>query len=133
MPATHYANNGLLSYEFLGDGITSAGWIGLSTTTIDEYGNGYTEPEDSAYQRQQIQSSPNDWTYQVIDGTAYIKYGVTFPVCTDSWGTIVEIFLAETQSGSDILYHTKLLPTIPTYAGTQIIINPQTLFVTERV
>jgi len=128
MPATNYANNGLLSYEFLKTGINPVTHIGLSTSLIDDNGGGAAEPESgTGYARQSISA----WTYPE-DGKAYNNAKTTFPVCSDSWGTIVEVFLSDAQTGGNILYHTKLSPTIPTYIGTQLIFNPQTFIVTER-
>ena len=132
MPATDYANNLVLNYEFTAVGGNPATYIGLSTTPINEKGEGATEPETSAgYTRRAI----GTWTYFHEDGQAYNSSTIGFPAAgtaTAPWGTIVEVFLVDAETDGNILYHTKLSPTIPTYTGTQIIINPQTLILTER-
>lgn len=131
MPATHYANNIILNYQFKHTGFPYPyPYLGLSTTPIDENGLGYTEPEDSQYKR--YSGSSINWVSQE-EGQVYNSTKITFPKSSVSWGTIVEIFIADSQTSGSILYHSKLSPTIPTYEGTQISINPQTLIVSERI
>ena len=131
MAATHYANNAILDYLFRNTGSISYTdvYVGLSATLIDENGAGSTEPSAQEYKRQLSQY----WQTYDTDGQVFINSTLTFPKCVTSWGTIVEIFIATSQTGGEILYHTKLSPSIPTYEGTQIIINPQTLVVSERI
>lgn len=137
MPATHYANNSILNYQFRGDGFNNNPYIGLSTTLIDEYGLGGTEPE-SSYNYTRVSGSSVSWYFSTssFEGGAYNTSAISFPTCSESWGIITEIFIVNGQTGGmsgSILYHTKLSPTIPTYAGTKITINPGGLVVTERI
>lgn len=130
MPATHYANNTILNYQFHNTFPTTySPYIGLSTTLIDENGLGAIEPSEASYSRQS--GSVAGWNFDT-EGIAYNSASFSFPTCEDTWGTIVEIFVID-NSASSILYHSKLSPSIPTYEGTQISINPQTLIINERI
>lgn len=131
MTATHKANNAILNKYFHEVPYPYGTWIGLSTTLIDDYGNGAVEPSTSSgYTR--YSGSSITWDFASTEGSAKNTTIITFPKCTKAWGIIVELFIASASIEGDILYHTKLNPTIPTYIGTQISINPYTLLVTER-
>ena len=133
MPATHYLNNSMLNYEFKSNGFpySTPPYIGLSTTLIDENGLGATEPTAPEYHR--YSGSSINWNFTMYEGAACNTTAFSFPTCITSWGTIVEIFIADSQTSGSVLYHSKLLTSIPTYEGTKIYINPQTLIVSERI
>lgn len=132
MASTHKANNAILNDYFRDTSLRGEPWIGLSTTLIDDYGNGAVEPPSgSGYNR--FSGSSIGWEFDEIEGSASNTTALLFPECIGTWGTIVELFIANASTGGDIFYHTKLNPSIPTYAGTQITINGGTLLITERI
>jgi len=132
MPATHYANNSILNYQFKNYGFNNTPvYIGLSASPIDENGEGVTEPNGMGYQR--YSGSSISWNFDSHEGATTNITQFSFPKCTGSWGTIIEIFIADSISAGNVLYHSKLSPSIPTYEGTQITINIETLFISERI
>lgn len=136
MSATTYLNNAILNLIFkpeTGFPYDTPPYIGLSSTLIDDNGSGVTEPEmGSATGYQRISGSSITWDFSVENQAKNITR-VLFPMSITTWGTIVEVFLADSATEGNILYHTKLTPSIPTLSGTQIAINPGTLVVKEVV
>lgn len=132
MASTHKANNAILNDYFRNTSSLGDPWIGLSTTPIDDNGNGAVEPPSgSGYSR--FSGASIGWEFDEIEGSAINTTVLLFPECIGTWETIVELFIADASTGGDILYHTKLNPSIPTYEGTQIAINKGTLLITERI
>jgi len=73
--------------------------IGLSTTTPNEDGTGFTEPVGNAYAR--VATTGADWgpatgTAPAVKSTTAVK---TFPTATGSWGTVTWFGLFTAASG----------------------------------
>lgn len=132
MPATNYAKEKELNYEF--KNISSSGsyvpttnkwYIGLSLYTIDEDGNGVYEPIDNGYKRVPIQRTPSYWT-DASDGSLTNGCAVVFPQSTRHWGTIKEVFVSSSSkvgtSGSYIWFHCPLETPMAVLDGTKITI-----------
>src|SRR4249919_2570075 len=74
-------------------------FIGLSTTTPNDDGTGFTEPVGSAYAR--VSTTGADWgaatgTAPAVKSTSAAK---TFPTATGSWGTVTHFGLFTASSG----------------------------------
>jgi len=101
MSITYYASGSMLNDTF-GDIAFSAPanyYLGLSTTTISNSGSNVTEPIGATgYARVTV---PNNKTYfsYASEGVILNSTDLEFPTSGSSWGTITDVFLADT-SGS---------------------------------
>ena len=139
MAATNYAINKTLNRQFRKtyyNITTNYYYVGLSTTAIDEYGNGVTEPSHISYERVPININQSDSIFSSPeDGKATNRNSaVEFNVAREHWGRIREVFLALDQksSGSSILFHSRIDPPFPVLEGTKIKFDIDSLILNRK-
>lgn len=137
MSAVKQLNMDALNYEFRGIPypiLPDTLYIGLSTSYIDEWGEGAIEPSDSSYNRFGITREGDSWAEE--DDRFVNMFTATFSIEESSSDIIEEIFIAKgpIKGDSDILFHTRLNPSVPYYRGddSTFIISPGTLSITWR-
>ena len=116
MSATTLAIQNSLQYEFQGttpSPYPTTWYVGLSTSLIDNDGDGAVEPPQLAnYER-----VAGTWSFDSGSSVITNSVEVKFPVSSDNWGAIQEVFLASgsvsNPSTSDIWYHFVLPESIP--------------------
>lgn len=72
--------------------------VGLSTTAINDDGTGITEPAGGDYARVALDNDTVTWDAAIIDNDKGLKTNaidIEFPEATDTWGTIVNFFIAD--------------------------------------
>lgn len=130
-------NINALNYEFRGidyPALEGVLYLGLSIPYIDEYGGGVSEPSDSSYSRVEIPRNNEMWGEEA---DRFVNlFTATFNIKESSSDIIEEIFIAKgpIKGDSDILFHTRLNPSVPYYRGddSTFIISPGTLSITWR-
>ena len=117
MSGTYLSENKILDQLFGATSIIAsipATWfIGLSTTTPNEGGTGYTEPTGGAYARVQVTNNKSSFAV-AANGVLTNLVAISFPESTLSWGTITHILFFG-SSGTDLWYFEQL-PTSRTVA-----------------
>jgi hypothetical protein len=101
MSITYYASGSILNNVFGAVGFTPPAnyYLGLSTTTISSSGSNATEPTGGkGYARVAVANNKSNFSY-ASSGCLVIAVEESFPESTASWGTVSDIFLADT-SGS---------------------------------
>lgn len=120
MPATNYANNNFLNYNFgkVTTGSPPATWyVGLSTTTIT--GSGIvTEISGSGYARQPIANDKSNWT-TALSGSLTNSASLAF-TATGAWGDIPYGFLADHLTSGSVWYYYQFNPALSVQAATTI-------------
>lgn len=102
MSITYYASGSILNNMFGGVSITPPAnyYIGLSTTPISSSGSNATEPTGGkGYARVGLANNKSNFTY-ASSGSLYNNVDITFPVSGSSWGTMTDIFLADTSASA---------------------------------
>jgi hypothetical protein len=131
MPFTTYLNNALLNEVFGGTTYTPPEtlYIGLSTTTPTTSGNNITEPSGNGYARVAVANNTANWSVasngQTKNGTA-----ISFPVATGSWGTVTYFFIADAESGGNILGYGALTTAQTVANGDTLTFAPNSLTIT---
>lgn len=135
MSATTFAIENALRIEFQGESsaslIANSNWyLGLSLSAIADDGSGLSEVTGAGYARQPLARNGTDWS--LVKGSGYVSNAkeVSF-TATDSWGTIVEVFLADSSSGGSIWYHDVLTPSVPILSSTCLIFQQGTITATR--
>lgn len=79
-------------------------YVGLSTTTISNSA-APTEPTGAGYARVAVANNATNWPAATGNSPATKANGgpVTFPGATGSWGTVVDVFIADAATGGNIL------------------------------
>lgn len=120
MPATNYANNNFLNYNFgrVTTGSPPTTWyLGLSTTAIT--GSGIvTEISGSGYARQAITNDKTKWT-TALSGSLTNSGSVEF-TATGAWGNILYAFLSDHLTSGSVWYYYQLNPSLSIQAATTI-------------
>lgn len=123
MGATDTQERAIADSQF-GSGVTTwapATWfVGLSTTTPNEDGTGFTEPVGSAYARVSVTNNTTNWPAATTtsgvtskaNGTAF-----TFPNPTGNWGAVTHYGLFAASSGGTPLYWNPLDASISPKSG----------------
>lgn len=126
MPATNYAIHQSLDYSFRGTpySLPSSFYLGVSVASIDSNGLGCVEPMDSSYVRQEVPRNSATWSASSTSGgslcTVYNAKQVQFKKSSAHWGTIKEVFLSSSASGSEIWFHEALEPGVPILEETLV-------------
>jgi len=68
--------------------------IGLSTTSIEDDGSGYTEPVGGSYARVSVTNDNTNWAPSV-SGSKENAADIDFPAATGSWGTVTDWFICD--------------------------------------
>lgn len=99
---TDYLRDQLLDAVFgLEDYIPSSTlYIGLSTTTPDDDGANFTEPEGNGYERVSVTNDLTNWAGSV-DGFKTNDQDFEFPEATGSWGTITHFAIFDGDEETD--------------------------------
>jgi hypothetical protein len=102
-------------------GVAPATWyLGISTTTPNEDGTGFTEPSGGSYARVAItNNSTNFPAAATVSGVTRKANGTafTFPNPTGNWGAIVEYGFFTASSGGTPEYTNPLDTTITVQSG----------------
>lgn len=113
MAITYYASGSILNDAFGAVDYTppSSYYVGLSTTTISSSGSNVTEPTGGkGYARVEVPNNKSYFTY-AASGSLVNASDIDFPTSTSSWGTIVDVFLADTSgSGTGNVWFYDSLP-----------------------
>ena len=75
-------------------GLPSTVYIGLSTTSINDDGSGYTEPIGGSYAQVAKSNLNADWTVSVA-GEKTNASEILFPVATGDWGIVTDWFISD--------------------------------------
>ena len=126
MPATYYAINLTLDYNFGSGSYTppASYYLGLSTTAIDETGATVTEPSDASYARQEIPNDDKSFWTSASDGVITNGSTVTFPQSSTSWGSIITAFLSDALTSGSVWYYDNLDVPITVGPNTEIELPP---------
>ena len=106
---SNYSENLILNSLFGGVTLNppSSLYFGLSTTSIDEIGNGILEPVGNGYTRVTVANNttsfPTTSTSQKSNGIS-----ISFPQSSGAWGTIIDFFVSDSLSGGNILCYGTL-------------------------
>ena len=106
-------------------------YIGLSTTTPNTSGTGYTEPSTSAgYARVALSS----YLGEPDSGVVTNQYSVDFPSSTASWGTITYfvVFDDSTRGSGNLLMYGALSTSRTVESGTIVSIQAGSLTLTVQ-
>jgi len=110
---TYYASGSILNNMFGGEGFTPPAnyYTGLSTTSISSSGSNVSEPIGiTGYSRVQVPNNKTYFTYAVT-GSLVNASAIEFPTSASSWGTIIDVFLADTSgSGTGNVWFYEALP-----------------------
>ncbi len=68
--------------------------VGLSTTSINDDGSGYTEPVGGSYARVALANTNANFTVSVAGAKENVN-NIIFPTASGSWGTIMEWFICD--------------------------------------
>ena len=128
MPATTYALNKILNYNFDTRAFTppTAFWVGLSLAVCTSASTGSADTAINAlgYSYARVSYTNNagtdtNWTTSSV-GTLSNKIAITFPESTGAWGEIKSIFLADstTEGAGNILWYYNFSPTFTIGTGT---------------
>jgi hypothetical protein len=104
-----YAENKVLDHIFGNTAFSAPAnlYIGLSTTTITDAGGNITEPVGNNYSRVAVTNNttnfPNASSGSKSNGTA-----ITFAQASGSWGTIVDVFVADASSSGNVIAYGTL-------------------------
>jgi hypothetical protein len=118
---TNLQANRILDFNFGASSYsaTSPLYIGLSTTSINNDGTGYTEPSGNAYARVSVTNNKTTWT--TASGSSLSNaIQVSFPESSGSWGTITHIFIADALSGGAVLFFDALTSSRTVPANTTV-------------
>lgn len=109
MSFTNYLENAVLNQWFGGvaPNVPDTIYIGLSSANPDEDGGGISEPSANGYTRAGVANDKSTWT-ESNDGTLSNATAITFPESTGSWGTLTHIFVADAETGGNILAYGTL-------------------------
>jgi hypothetical protein len=123
MPATTYYKNAIINWLFgkSSSGVPANMYFGLSTTPVTDVGwSSVTEPNTGSYDRIIYANDKTIWG-MASDGIVSNILPITFPTCTNSWGTILSLFIIAVDyptSGSVLWYTTLATPIIVTTGKT---------------
>lgn len=113
MSIAYYASGSILDKAFGGENFSppSSYYVGLSTTTISSSGSNVTEPTGGkGYARVEVPNNKTYFTY-ASTGSLVNASAIEFPTSSSSWGTIVDVFLADTSaSGTGNIWFYETLP-----------------------
>lgn len=109
MSSTNFARNKSQDLIFGGTSFTPPTnyYICLSTTAVSSSGSNLSEPSGAGYARVQIPNTKSYFTNSV-NGTLVNSGSIVFPISTGSWGTIVDIALADAATSGSVWYYTSL-------------------------
>ena len=114
MSITNYASGSMMNLSFGAVSYTPPAnyYLGLSTTTVSSSGSNSTEPTGGkGYARVEIANNKSNFTY-FSSGCIILSASATFPESTSSWGTVTDIFLADTSgSGTGNIWFYQALTT----------------------
>jgi len=102
MSITYYASGSMLNNTFGSVAISppSSYYLGLSTTTISSSGSNSTEPTGGkGYARVEIPNNKSYFSY-AVSGSLVNSGSIVFPTSGSSWGTITDVFLADTSASA---------------------------------
>jgi hypothetical protein len=103
MPFTTYLRNKLLDHGLGKAAFTlPTVYVGLSTTTPNEGGTGYTEPVGNNYSR--VATVAADWGSS-SGGSISNANSITFPTTTGSWGTVTYFLLFDAATSGNLLQY----------------------------
>jgi len=118
---TNIQANRILDFNFGASSYsaTSPLYVGLSTTSVNNDGSGYTEPSGNAYARVSVTNNKTTWT--TASGSALANaIQISFPESSASWGTITHIFIADALSGGVVLFFDALTSSRTVPANTTV-------------
>lgn len=124
---TYYQSNLILDRAYGASTWNPPGtlYLGLSTSTINNDGTGYTEPSSGyGYARVAITNTKSYWT-TAASGVLSNSATITFPQSTNSWGTITYVFIADsaTLGSGNILYFDVLSPSRVVQPNTTVLLS----------
>ena len=132
MGMTYYMANAFLNYVFRESGSVPAPgtyYVGLSTSVMDATGSAIvSEPSGGNYARQSYPKASGSWVAPTL-GVTSNNTTITFPESTNNWGTIKAVFIADSQTGGNILYYYNLDSYLPVPANTQVKIQGNNLII----
>lgn len=131
-----YLSSNVLNYIF---GLESYAppitmYLGLSTATINDDGSGIVEPSVPSYSRIPINNNKITWTTtEIIEGKTVLKNvsELEFNVATEAWGTIVSWFIADAESGGNVLIYGTLDNPIVVNENNRLIIPSGAICISE--
>jgi hypothetical protein len=109
MSSTNFAKNKILDFNFGGTSYTPPAnyYMLLSTTTISVNGSNVSEPVGVGYARVLIPNTKSYFTNS-SSGCLVNSGSIAFPESSGSWGTIVDIGLADALTSGSIWHYTTL-------------------------
>lgn len=113
MAITYYASGSILNQVLgaVGFSAPSNYYLGLSTTSVSPSGSNASEPTGvTGYARVEV---PNNKTYLTYasNGSLVNASELTFLTSASAWGTVVDVFLADTSgSGTGNIWFYEPLP-----------------------
>ena len=114
MSITYYASGSMLNNVLGAIAYTPVSnyYVGLSTTAVSTSGSNTTEPiGGKGYARVQIANNKTTFTY-ASSGSLITDIAVAFPTSSSAWGTITDVFLADTSaSATGNVWFYQALPT----------------------
>jgi len=117
---TYLASGSILNYNFGATAYTAPTnyYVGLSTTHISNSGSNATPPVGYGYARVVITNDKATTFGLASSGCLVNKAVITFPVSSGSWGTILDVYLAD--SASSVWYFQALATPTVVQSGTTI-------------
>lgn len=106
---TNYLENKLLDHVFGGGNYTRPAtlYIGLSTSDPGETGSTTGEPSGNGYARVAVVN--NATNFPAASGGAKTNgTPIEFPEATGAWGTITHLFIADAETGGNVLAYSTL-------------------------
>lgn len=107
---TLYTANRFLNFDFRGTDITPKTnlYLGLSTTHINKDGSNITEPASSTgYTRVVLDVNMTNWSV-ATNGELQNNVDIMFAESVEAFGEILDIFIADSSTGGNILYYQPL-------------------------
>ena len=105
MSSTYTQENSILDLAFGATSWTPPGtwYVGLSQSTPNESGSGYTEPSSGAYARVAVTNNKTNFTV-ASSGVLTNATAITFPESTASWGTITHVLFFDAATSGTLRF-----------------------------